>query len=87
MSELRKSALTTAANIRLQSAISRPRVSFLPRTRVIRLDNIFKQNGHQILFVEASAALNKGEEIGLVGPNGVGKTTMFRITPLRCRAG
>jgi len=54
---------------------------------VIRLDNIFKQNGHQILFVEASAALNKGEEIGLVGPNGVGKTTMFRITPLRCRAG
>jgi ATPase subunit of ABC transporter with duplicated ATPase domains len=46
---------------------------------MIRLDNISKQNGHQILFIEASAALNKGEKIGLVGPNGSGKTTLFRM--------
>jgi ATPase subunit of ABC transporter with duplicated ATPase domains len=46
---------------------------------MIRLDNIGKQNGHQILFVEASAALQKGEKIGLVGPNGSGKTTLFRM--------
>jgi ATPase subunit of ABC transporter with duplicated ATPase domains len=46
---------------------------------MIRLDNIGKQNGRQILFIEASAALNKGEKIGLVGPNGAGKTTLFRI--------
>ena len=44
-----------------------------------RLDNIGKQNGRQILFIEASAALNKGEKIGLVGPNGAGKTTLFRM--------
>ncbi|MBN8968234.1 MAG: ABC-F family ATP-binding cassette domain-containing protein [Rhizobiales bacterium] len=46
---------------------------------MIRLDNISKQNGHQILFIEASAALLKGEKIGLVGPNGAGKTTLFRM--------
>ncbi len=46
---------------------------------MIRLENIGKQNGHQILFIEASAALQKGEKIGLVGPNGAGKTTLFRM--------
>ena len=46
---------------------------------MIRLDNIGKQNGHQILFIEASAALNRGEKVGLVGPNGAGKTTLFRM--------
>src|SRR5215468_2883919 len=46
---------------------------------MIRLDGIGKQNGHQILFIEASAALHKGEKIGLVGPNGAGKTTLFRM--------
>ena len=46
---------------------------------MIRIDSISKQNGHQILYVEASAALNRGEKIGLVGPNGSGKTTLFRM--------
>ncbi|WP_375599411.1 ABC-F family ATP-binding cassette domain-containing protein [Devosia sp. Naph2] len=46
---------------------------------MIKLDNISKQNGKQIVFIEASAALQKGEKIGLVGPNGAGKTTLFRM--------
>ncbi|MEQ8444881.1 MAG: ABC-F family ATP-binding cassette domain-containing protein [Pelagibacterium sp.] len=46
---------------------------------MIRLENIGKQNGKQIVFIEASAALQKGEKIGLVGPNGSGKTTLFRM--------
>jgi ATPase subunit of ABC transporter with duplicated ATPase domains len=46
---------------------------------VIRLDSIGKQHGKQILFLEASAAVNKGEKVGLVGPNGAGKTTIFRL--------
>ena len=46
---------------------------------MIRLENISKQNGFQILFIEASAALLRGEKIGLVGPNGAGKTTLFRM--------
>src|SRR5438309_8431146 len=46
---------------------------------MIRLDNISKQNGHHLLFIEASAALQRGEKVGLVGPNGSGKTTLFRM--------
>ena len=46
---------------------------------MIRLDNISKQQGHQILFIEAAAVLQKGEKAGLVGPNGAGKTTLFRM--------
>jgi ATPase subunit of ABC transporter with duplicated ATPase domains len=46
---------------------------------VVRLDNISKQHGPQILFVDASAALLRGEKVGLVGPNGAGKSTIFRL--------
>lgn len=46
---------------------------------MIRLDTISKQNGQRLVFVETSAALQKGEKIGLVGPNGAGKTTLFRL--------
>ena len=46
---------------------------------MIRLDNISKQNGSRLIFIEASAALQKGEKIGLVGPNGAGKSTLFRL--------
>ena len=45
---------------------------------MIRFDNISLQHGQQILFIEASAALHKGEKVGLVGPNGSGKSTLFR---------
>src|SRR3954467_4424225 len=46
---------------------------------MIRLDQISKQHGPQILFVEASAAIHRGEKVGLVGPNGAGKSTLFRM--------
>lgn len=46
---------------------------------MIRVENISKQNGKQIIFIDASAAVQKGEKIGFVGPNGAGKTTLFRL--------
>jgi ATPase subunit of ABC transporter with duplicated ATPase domains len=46
---------------------------------VIRLDQISKQHGRQLLFIDASAAVFRGEKIGLVGPNGAGKSTIFRL--------
>jgi ATPase subunit of ABC transporter with duplicated ATPase domains len=46
---------------------------------MIRIDNVSKSNSNRILYIEASAALNRGEKIGLVGPNGAGKTTLFRM--------
>ena len=46
---------------------------------MIRIDGVSKRHGQQILFLEASAAINRGEKVGLVGPNGAGKTTIFRL--------
>jgi ATPase subunit of ABC transporter with duplicated ATPase domains len=46
---------------------------------MIRIDGLCKRHGQQILFLDASAAVNRGERIGLVGPNGAGKTTIFRL--------
>src|SRR3954467_4866089 len=46
---------------------------------MISLTRISKQYGRQVLFVDASFQLNPGEKVGLVGPNGSGKTTIFRM--------
>ena len=46
---------------------------------MIRLDNISKLNGHQLLFIDAAMGVLKGEKVGLVGPNGAGKSTLFRM--------
>ncbi len=46
---------------------------------MIRLDQISMRHGRQILFVEAAAAIHRGEKVGLVGPNGAGKSTIFRL--------
>ena len=46
---------------------------------MIAFSSVSKQYGRQLLFVEASFQLNPGEKVGLVGPNGCGKTTLFRM--------
>ena len=47
--------------------------------RMISFTNVTKQYGGQVLFVDASFQVNAGEKVGLVGPNGSGKTTIFRL--------
>jgi ATPase subunit of ABC transporter with duplicated ATPase domains len=56
-----------------------PRSPPTPANTMIRIDSIAKRHGRQILFLDASAVVNRGEKIGLVGPNGSGKTTIFRL--------
>jgi ATPase subunit of ABC transporter with duplicated ATPase domains len=46
---------------------------------MISFSNVTKQYGAQVLFVDASFQVNPGEKVGLVGPNGSGKTTIFRL--------
>ena len=46
---------------------------------MIALNKISKRHGNQVLFVDASFQLDPGEKVGLVGPNGCGKSTLFRL--------
>jgi ATPase subunit of ABC transporter with duplicated ATPase domains len=46
---------------------------------MISLDSISKTHGSQILFLDASMTALRGERVGLVGPNGCGKSTLFRM--------
>ncbi len=46
---------------------------------MISVTDLSKSFGHQLLFDEASFKLNPKERIGLVGRNGFGKTTLFRL--------
>jgi ATP-binding cassette subfamily F protein 3 len=46
---------------------------------VLSIDNIYKQYGAQIVYENASLFIGPGDRIGLVGANGTGKTTLFRM--------
>ncbi|MBW1758872.1 MAG: ATP-binding cassette domain-containing protein [Deltaproteobacteria bacterium] len=46
---------------------------------MIRFENITKSFGSQLLFEDVSFMINSRERVGLVGRNGHGKTTLFRI--------
>jgi ATP-binding cassette subfamily F protein 3 len=46
---------------------------------MIHITNISKQHGSQILFKNASLQILPGTRTGLVGANGAGKTTVFRL--------
>ena len=46
---------------------------------MIKIFELNKTYGDQVLFKDLSLNINRGEKIGLVGRNGHGKTTLFRM--------
>jgi ATP-binding cassette subfamily F protein 3 len=46
---------------------------------MIQVSNVDKSYGQQVVFDKVSFIVNPGERVGLVGRNGHGKTTLFRI--------
>src|SRR6476646_8130021 len=46
---------------------------------MLQIEGVSKQFASRILFQDASAHLRPGKRTGLVGPNGVGKTTLIRM--------
>jgi len=46
---------------------------------MIDIANLSKNYGPKILFKDVSLNINQGEKIGLIGPNGTGKSTLFSL--------
>ena len=46
---------------------------------MIQVNNLDKYYGRQVIFEKAGFTLNPGERVGLVGRNGHGKTTLFKM--------
>ena len=46
---------------------------------MLSIQNLYKSHGSQVLFEGATLQMSPGERLGLVGRNGHGKTTLFRL--------
>jgi len=46
---------------------------------VVRVTGVAKSHGGRLLFADADLELGKGDRVGLVGPNGCGKTTFLEV--------
>ncbi|MFA5093483.1 MAG: ABC-F family ATP-binding cassette domain-containing protein [Candidatus Omnitrophota bacterium] len=46
---------------------------------MITINNLSKNYGPKVLFENISLNINPGEKIGLIGPNGTGKSTLFAL--------
>src|SRR3990167_2197543 len=46
---------------------------------MLKVSGLEKSYGSQVIFDNVSFVMNPGERIGLVGRNGHGKTTLFRM--------
>lgn len=44
---------------------------------VLRAENVTKAHGGRVLFRDVTLEVDKGDKIGLIGPNGCGKTTLI----------
>jgi ATP-binding cassette subfamily F protein 3 len=55
------------------------KVARQPGLDIVQLRKINKSYGDKQILVQTDAVVRRGDKIGLVGPNGVGKSTLLRI--------
>lgn len=53
-------------------------LSVQPGKWVLEMDNLGKSYGEKLLFKNVNITLGRGEKIALLGPNGVGKSTLLK---------
>ena len=46
---------------------------------ILQVDNLNHSFGDRVILEDVSFRMNKGEHIGLVGPNGEGKSTFLKV--------
>jgi ATPase subunit of ABC transporter with duplicated ATPase domains len=65
------------------SNISKPFFNFIPERpssrAVLKVDNLHKKFDERILLTKVSFSLNRGDKCAVIGPNGIGKSTLLKI--------
>ncbi len=65
------------------SESKKSKIRFEPKVKsgndVISVEDLSKYFGEQKLFTDVNFKIYRGEKVGLIGPNGVGKTTLFKM--------
>ena len=61
------------------SNIKKFRIKTFKNKSILKLDKISLKYGRNSILEGLSLSLNKGQILGLLGPNGVGKTTIFNL--------
>ena len=46
---------------------------------MLKLNSVVLRRGHEVLLENASATIVPGRRVGLIGPNGCGKTSLFKL--------
>lgn len=66
-----------------QSSRRSPRLNFIQESRTgvtpLKITNLFKSYGEHQVLNDISIEMNRGEKVAIVGPNGVGKSTLLKI--------
>ncbi len=81
-----KARIERARNLLQERGFRRPQVAALKVAASVRLGqmvleakHLSKRFGDRLILDDVELLLQPGERIGLVGPNGVGKTTLLRV--------
>lgn len=79
----RKKMLDKMQKIEMPSSNKKTNLSFATNKtsgkNVLEIKNLSKSFGDNLVFHELNASVYKNDKIGLIGPNGVGKSTLFKI--------
>ena len=81
--ESREKLLSRVERLEKPRSEEKMRIRLTPRIEsgndVLQVDRISKAFGGVSLFQPVSFEIKKGDKVALIGPNGIGKTTLFKI--------
>ena len=58
--------------------------SFKNKNSLIEFENVSLSYGNRLILDNINFKINESEIFGMLGPNGVGKSTIFNLITFRC---